>query len=66
METNIEQLKYDKGEILSFYLTKGNIDDRNLKHMMDKEKALHNLLIHLFTQTNFYLPITADFGGMAK
>ncbi|MBD1428817.1 MULTISPECIES: hypothetical protein [Sphingobacterium] len=66
METNIEQLKYDKGEILSFYLTKGNIDDRNLKHMMDNEKALHNLPIHLFTQTNFYLPITADFGGMAK
>ncbi|WP_223815180.1 M14 family zinc carboxypeptidase [Sphingobacterium litopenaei] len=31
-----------------------------------KEKALHNLPIHLFTQTNFYLPITADFGGMAN
>ncbi|MGN0001823.1 MAG: M14 family zinc carboxypeptidase [Sphingobacterium composti] len=31
-----------------------------------KEKALHSLPIHLFTQTNFYLPVTADFGGMAN
>lgn len=31
-----------------------------------KEKALHNLPVHLYTQTNFYLPVTADFGGMAN
>ena len=31
-----------------------------------KEKAMHALPIHLFTQTNFYLPVTADFGGMAN
>lgn len=31
-----------------------------------KEKALHSLPLHFFTQTNFYLPVTADFGGMAN
>ena len=31
-----------------------------------KEKAMHALPVHLFTQTNFYLPVTADFGGMAN
>lgn len=31
-----------------------------------KDKALHALPIHLFTQTNFYMPTTADFGGMTN
>ncbi len=30
----------DKGEILSFYLTKGNVDDRNLKYMMSMAKDI--------------------------
>ena len=31
-----------------------------------KESALHNLPIQLFTQSKFYMPITADFGGMTN
>lgn len=31
-----------------------------------KEKSLHALPLHFYTQTNFYLPVTADFGGMAN
>jgi hypothetical protein len=31
-----------------------------------KEKSLHTWPLHFFTQTNFYLPITADFGGTAN
>lgn len=31
-----------------------------------KEATMHSLPIHLFTQQRFYLPITADFGGMAN
>ena len=34
----------DKGEILSFYLTKGNVDDRNLKHMMEMTKDIFGKL----------------------
>ncbi|MCA5004604.1 M14 family zinc carboxypeptidase [Sphingobacterium bovistauri] len=31
-----------------------------------KEKSLHTFPVHLFTQSRFYMPITADFGGMAN
>ena len=31
-----------------------------------KEKSLHNLPIHVYTQNQFYLPSIADFGGMAN
>jgi len=34
----------DKGEILSFYLTKDNVDDRNLKHMMSMTKDIFGKL----------------------
>ena len=34
----------DRGEILAFYLTKGNVDDRNLKHMMDMTKDIFGKL----------------------
>lgn len=34
----------DKGEILAFYLTKGNVDDRNLRHMMDMTKDIFGKL----------------------
>lgn len=34
----------DSGEILSFYLTKGNVDDRNLRHMMDMTKDIFGKL----------------------
>lgn len=34
----------DKGEILSFYLTKGNVDDRNLRHMTDMTKEIFGKL----------------------
>jgi hypothetical protein len=34
----------DKGEILSFYLTKGNVDDRNLKMITDMTKEIFGKL----------------------
>lgn len=34
----------DKGEILSFYLTRGNVDDRNLKVLTDMTKQLFGKL----------------------
>jgi len=34
----------DKGEILSFYLTKGNVDDRDWKHFSDMTKAIFGKL----------------------
>ena len=33
-----------KGEILSFYLTKGNVDDRNLKMITDMTKEIFGKL----------------------
>ena len=34
----------EKGELLSFYLTKGNVDDRNPKHIKDLSKELFGKL----------------------
>ena len=34
----------EKGELLSFYLTKGNVDDRNLKHIKQLCKELFGKL----------------------
>lgn len=44
MASNYIYIINDKGKILSFYLTKGNIDDRNLKHMMDMTKDIFGKL----------------------
>lgn len=35
----------DKGELLSFYLTKGNVDDRNIKVMTNMTKELFGKLV---------------------
>jgi hypothetical protein len=48
----------DKGEILAFYLTKGNVDDRNMRHMA---KMTENIFGKLFGDKGYISKILADF-----
>lgn len=50
----------------AFELLKKGIMAVRVKEEVLKEKALHDLPIHLFTQSTFYLPMSPDFGGMAS
>lgn len=61
--TAVEELTVEQ----AFELLKQGYMAIQVKHVGEtKEKALHSLPIHLFTQSNFYMPISADFGGMTN
>lgn len=51
----------------AFELLKTGIMAVKIKEVGEtKEKSLHTFPLHLFTQAKLYMPITADFGGMAN